>query len=210
MGSSWCQTKSRSSSMNSVRRRVGVGRVGAGALDGDLDVLALVDGVAVEHGAEGLELAAQRRRVGRVLLEELAHEADDVVESRPPERQEPTGHLRDQAPLDALAEAAPESAGSCAAVRRQPRRSSRGSSRARRRAGRAPRRPLAQRQLDPGRRRHVVHPLEERLGAVVVEAVLQVLEHHLLVRLGDRASGSWSSALISLAKSSRPVCGERA
>jgi len=59
------------------RRRVRVGRVGAGRLDRHLDVRALVDGVAVEHGRERLEPPLQRRGVGRLLLEQLAHEADD-------------------------------------------------------------------------------------------------------------------------------------
>ena len=167
-----------------VRRRVGVGGVGARALDGDLDVLALVDGVAVEHGAEGLELAAQRGRVGRLLLEQLAHEADDRRRVEAAGEAGADRDLGDEAPLDALAEAAPEVRRVVAAVCRQPRRPVRGAlERGGERAGR--RGGVAQRQLDPGRRRHVVDALEERLGAVVVEAVLQVLEDHLLVRLGD-------------------------
>ena len=105
-----------------VRRRVGVGGVGAGALDGDLDVLALVDGVAVEHGAEGLELAAQRRRVGHVLLEQLAHEADDGRGVEAAGEAGADRDLGDEAPLDALAEAAPEVGRVGAAVRGQPRR----------------------------------------------------------------------------------------
>ena len=101
-----------------VRRRVGVGGVGAGALDGGLDVLALVDGVAVEHGAEGLELAAQRRRVGRVLLEQLAHEADDGRRVEAAGEAGADRDLGDEAPLDALAEAAPEVGRVVAAVTR--------------------------------------------------------------------------------------------
>ena len=123
-----------------VRRRVGVGGVGAGALDGDLDVLALVDGVAVEHGAEGLELAAQRGRVGHVLLEQLAHEADDRRRVEAAGEAGADGDLGDEAPLDALAEAAPEVGRVVAAVAASAAASSRRCSRAGRRAGRASRR----------------------------------------------------------------------
>ena len=105
-----------------VRRRVGVGGVGAGALDGGLDVLALVDGVAVEHRAEGLELAAQRSGVGRVLLEQLAHEADDRRRVEAAGEAGADRDLGDEAPLDALAEAAPEVGRVVAAVRPEHRR----------------------------------------------------------------------------------------
>ncbi len=170
-----------------VRRRVGVGGVGAGALDGGLYVLALVDRVAIEHGAEGLELAAQGRGVGRTLFEELAHETDDRRRVEASGEAGADGDLGDEAPLDALAEAAPEVGRVVATVgaeRRRPvgRALERGREHARRRGG-VGRRGLVEPQLDPGGRRDVVHALEERLGAVVVKPVLQVLEDHLLVRL---------------------------
>ena len=134
-----------------VRRRVGVGGVGAGALDGDLDVLALVDGVAVEHGAEGLELAAQGSGVGRVLLEQLAHEADDGRRVEAAGEAGADGDLGDEAPLDALAEAAPEVGRVVAAVRAEHRRPvggalERGGERAGRRGGA---RPAAARSRSP-------------------------------------------------------------
>ena len=108
-----------------------------------------------------------------------------VVESRPPERQEPTGTSETRRRSTLSRKRRRKSAGSSppsVAEHRRPvgRALERGGEHARRAGG------LAQRQLDPGRRRHVVDALEERLGAVVVEPVLQVLEDHLLVRLGDQ------------------------
>ena len=125
------------------RRGVGVGGVGTGALDGDLDVLALVDGVAVEHGAEGLELAAQRGRVGRVLREQLAHEADDGRRVEAAGEAGADGDLGDEAPLDAVAEEAAEAARVGAAVGAQLAAPSRACSRAARASGAGRRRPVA-------------------------------------------------------------------
>src|SRR5665647_3160396 len=83
-----------------------------------------------------------------------------VVESRPPERHEPTGTSETRRRSTLSRKRRREWAGRVAG------------------AGRGAARP--QRQLDPGRRRHVVDAAKERLGAVVVKAVLQVLEDHLV------------------------------
>jgi hypothetical protein len=196
---------------------VGVGRVGAGALDGDLDVVALVDGIAVEHGAEGLELAAQRGRIRGVLLQQLAHEGDDGRGVEAARETRADGDLGDEPPLDAGAEEAAEQGRVGAPVAAQ---LGRPVGRARERSGEQAglgaggggcarrRRRRAEGDLHPGGRRHVIDTGEHRLGAVVVQAVLEELVHHLIV--GRRLEVAVLQQRLDLAGEEQPARLRRA
>ena len=131
---------------------------------------------------------------GASSLQQLAHEAHDGGGIEAAREARAHRHLAHQAPFHAGAEAGRGKARVGAAVlgehrspvgvahqrrRERPRAAGGGGARRSRRAGAA-----VERQLDAGGRGHVVDALEERLGAVVVEAVQQVLEDHLVVRCG--------------------------